>query len=84
MYTGHIEKFHPNTPHSLLVEALAYYHLRATGERHILRRLREYNYTTDGNQLYYQGNVGIHGAFLSTRVCSNVHGIPPKGLHTSI
>ena len=52
IYTGDIEKFHPNTPHSLVIEALAYYQPRVTGERHILRRLLEYNYTTDGNQLY--------------------------------
>ena len=59
IYTGDIEKFYPNTPHSLVIEAMAYYHPRATGERHILRRLLEYNYTTDGNQLFHLGNVGI-------------------------
>ena len=59
IYTGDIEKFYPNTPHSLVIEAMAYYHPRATGERHILSRLLEYNYTTDGNQVFYLGNVGI-------------------------
>ena len=50
IYTGDIEKFSPNTPHSFIIEAMAYYRPRATGERHILRRLLEYNYTSDGNQ----------------------------------
>eukprot|EP00800_Vazella_pourtalesii_P018270 TRINITY_DN5800_c0_g2_i1.p1 TRINITY_DN5800_c0_g2~~TRINITY_DN5800_c0_g2_i1.p1 ORF type:complete len:132 (+),score=6.85 TRINITY_DN5800_c0_g2_i1:178-573(+) len=41
IYTGDIEKFHPNTPHELIIEAPAHYHPRAKGERNILRRLLE-------------------------------------------
>ena len=59
IYTGDIEQFYPNTPHSLVIEALHHYHPNATGELQILRRLLDYNYTTNGQQIYFLGTTGI-------------------------
>ena len=59
IYTGDIEQFYPNTPHILVVEAFAFYHPKLKGERHILKRLLDYNYATDGKDIYYLGTTGI-------------------------
>ena len=59
IYTDDIEQFYPNTPHSLVVGAFGFYHPRLKGERHILKRLLDYNYATDGKDIYYLGTTGI-------------------------
>eukprot|EP00800_Vazella_pourtalesii_P012414 TRINITY_DN2925_c0_g1_i2.p1 TRINITY_DN2925_c0_g1~~TRINITY_DN2925_c0_g1_i2.p1 ORF type:complete len:432 (-),score=12.92 TRINITY_DN2925_c0_g1_i2:1261-2556(-) len=59
IFTGDKEKFDPNTPHSLFIEALAHYYPRATGERHVLRILLEYNFATDRREIYHLGDLGI-------------------------
>ena len=59
IHTGDIEQFYPNTPHSLVIQALKHYYPNATGELQILKRLLEYNYTTNGHQIYFLGTTGI-------------------------
>ena len=54
-----IEKFYPNTPHSLIIEAFAFYYPLLKGERHILRCLLNYNFATDRQYFYHLGDIGI-------------------------
>ena len=59
IYTGDIEAFYPNTPHELILAAFKHYNPQKRAERQLLRRLLQYNFTTNGRNYFYLGDKGI-------------------------
>ncbi|KAI6658717.1 hypothetical protein LOD99_10949 [Oopsacas minuta] len=59
IYTADIEAFYPNTPHDLVLTA--FYHFIPGHDREmlILKELLNFNFTTNGDEFFHLGNVGI-------------------------
>ena len=59
IFTGDIEAFYTNTPHELIISAFKHYHPYLREESQLLKRLLQFNYTTDCKDFYYLGEKGF-------------------------
>ena len=59
IYTADIKAFYPSTPHALILEAYESFNPSARSEMNLIQTLLAFNFTTNGKDIFYMGQVGI-------------------------